>query len=289
MMRTVKAASPWLLCGFFLLVALSLIIEVPVWLVFAPLALAIAVPSPRADNEAARTMRAPVMGRWVAINSPATRVPSHGVRTLGQAFAIDILRASDSPPASTPGWEWRQADPQDFPSFGEPVLAAASGTVIAVHDGRRDHRARNTWPGLIYMMTLEAFVRSLAGHNAIIGNHVILDHGDGTFSLYAHLKHRSAAVHNGQTVEAGDPLGAVGNTGNSSEPHLHFQLMDRPRAAMAAGLPFRWSPLVIEPALDPRWAPKKPVTTTIEGLPATGQIFRSPESGVTRQQRESSC
>lgn len=290
MMRMLKAASPWLLRAFVLLVALSFVIEVPVWLVFAPLGLAIAVPSPRADDESPKTMHAPVTGRWVAINSPATKVPSHGVRTLGQAFAIDVLQASDSPRESAPGWQWRQAEPQEFPSFGEPVLAAGSGTVIAAHDGKRDHRARNTWPGLIYMMSLEAFGRELAGHRSIIGNHVILDHSDGTFSMYAHLKHGSAAVCVGQKVRAGDVLGAVGNTGNTSEPHLHFQLMDRPQAAMAAGLPFRWCPLTIEPDPDPHWAPKKPVAETVEGLPATGQIFRTPESGVMPQpKREASC
>lgn len=278
MIRMLKAASPWLFRAFFLLVALSFIVEIPAWLVFVPLALAIAVPSPRADNESPRTMHAPVTGRWVAINSPATKVPSHGVRTLGQAFAVDILQASDLPREGALGWQWRQAAPQEFPSFGEPVLAAGSGVVIAAHDSKRDHRARNTWPGLIYMMTLEALGRELAGPRSIIGNHVILDHGNGTFSMYAHLKHGSAAVRVGQKVRVGDLLGAVGNTGNTSEPHLHFQLMDRPQAAMAAGLPFRWSPLTIEPDPDPYWAPKKPVTKTTEGLPATGQIFHIPDA-----------
>ena len=60
--------------------------------------------------------------------------------------------------------------------------------------------------------------------------------------------------------------------------------------AMAAGLPFRWSPLTIEPDPDPHWAPKKPVAETVEGLPATGQIFRTPESGVMPQpKREAGC
>ena len=72
----------------------------------------------------------------------------------------------------------------------------------------------------------------------MLGNHVVLDVGDGRYAALAHLQHGSATVHAGEHVACGDVVGRCGNSGNSSEPHVHFQLMDHPRALIAAGLPF---------------------------------------------------
>jgi murein DD-endopeptidase MepM/ murein hydrolase activator NlpD len=58
------------------------------------------------------------------------------------------------------------------------------------------------------------------------------------YSAYAHLRRRSLRVAVGDRVRASQQLGEVGNSGNSSEPHLHFQLMDHPKPMYAAGLPF---------------------------------------------------
>ncbi|MEJ5928844.1 M23 family metallopeptidase [Corynebacterium sp. H128] len=276
MIRTVKALYTWLIWVFFLLVLASLLFPISWWLVFFPLILAIVTPSPRADRQPPRTIRPPVIGRWITGNSPANKVPSHGVRTLGQAFAIDILQSPNSPERTSPGWALRQAPPEDYACFGQPVLASSSGTVVAKLDKMHDHRARNTWPGLIFMMSIEAFVRGLASPRFTLGNHVIIDHGDGAFSLYAHLKHGSVSITTGQQVQAGDFLGQVGNTGNSSEPHLHFQLMDRANPTMAAGLPFRWAHITTDPEPDPYWTPKKPALEQVAGLPATGQVFHCP-------------
>jgi murein DD-endopeptidase MepM/ murein hydrolase activator NlpD len=76
---------------------------------------------------------------------------------------------------------------------------------------------------------------------ALLGNHVVLDMGDGIFAVLAHLRHGSVKVKKGQRIRAGQPLAECGNSGNSSEPHIHFQLMDNPRTALAAGLPFRFA------------------------------------------------
>lgn len=62
----------------------------------------------------------------------------------------------------------------------------------------------------------------VGGAGAAYGNHVLVDHGDGIWTLYGHLN--SVAVSNGQSVAAGDSVGTVGSTGNSSGPHLHFEV-----------------------------------------------------------------
>lgn len=180
----------------------------------------------------------PVEGRWVAVNSPAEKVPSHGVHSAGQTYAIDLVYWPDATRAWKAVHAWPlMRRPEDFPGYGRPVFAPADGRVVKTRDRWRDHWSRNSWPALLYAF-LEGSARELLGPGALLGNHVILDLGDGTHAVVAHLKRGSVAVAKGQVVGAGQPLGECGNSGNTSEPHLHFQLMDTARPALAAGLPF---------------------------------------------------
>ena len=70
-----------------------------------------------------------------------------------------------------------------------------------------------------------------------LGNHVILDHRNGEFSVLAHLHQGSLTVKTGDRVKAGQVLGTCGNSGNSSEPHLHYHLQNSPEFKTGAGLP----------------------------------------------------
>lgn len=72
----------------------------------------------------------------------------------------------------------------------------------------------------------------------LAGNHVVVDMGDGNFALYAHIKTGTVAVKVGDHVKTGDVLGHLGNTGNSSAPHLHFHVMDGPSPLASRGLPY---------------------------------------------------
>ena len=109
--------------------------------------------------------------------------------------------------------------------------------MVRAHDAERDHWSRTSPPALLYLV-LEGMVRELLGPGRILGNHVVLDLGDGVHAVLAHLRRGSVRVRPGDRVAAaGQPLAACGNSGNSSEPHLHFQLMDHPSVLLAAGLP----------------------------------------------------
>jgi hypothetical protein len=207
------------------------------------------------EDSAPVEVEPPLSGEWVAVNSPADKVPSHGTRENGQAYAIDVFVDSGRPLVD--GWWPMTRRPDDgFPAFGRPVLAVADATVVHVSDGQRDHRSRNSWPGLVYLF-LEGFARSIGGAHRIFGNHVILDLGDGVYAAYAHLKRGSTEVAAGDRVTAGQQIGLCGNSGNSSEPHLHFQLMDHPEIPLSAGIPFRWTGV---------------------GVPAAGESFTAPAS-----------
>ena len=102
------------------------------------------------------------------------------------------------------------------------------------------------WAEPFGLATVEAMAREIGGTGAVLGNHVIVAHDDGTFAAYAHLR-RGSAIALGGSVVAGDVIGRVGNTGNTSEPHLHVQLMDHAAPTAAAGIPMRWPDVVTDP------------------------------------------
>ena len=70
---------------------------------------------------------------------------------------------------------------------------------------------------------------------------MVIDSGEGIYALLAHLQRHSVVVGQGDMVERGEMVGRCGNSGNSSEPHLHMQLMDHPRTAFANGVPFEFA------------------------------------------------
>ncbi|MFG2554551.1 M23 family metallopeptidase [Streptomyces sp. NPDC048581] len=244
------------LAGIGLLLAHALLdLGYPWWWNFLPFALSYVIvivahrigggapDSPRVAREPVE-VDPPVTGRWSALNSPADRTPSHGTHAYGQTYAIDVVAEPEpGEPGARPGfsWLWPLARRNsDFPAFGAPLLAVADGTVVRVVDDQRDHLSRTSLLALLYLMVVEASVRDLAGVKRIVGNHVVLDLGDGTYALYAHLRRGSLTVREGDRVTAGQRLARCGNSGNSTEPHLHFQLMDGPDPDTARGIPFTW-------------------------------------------------
>lgn len=181
----------------------------------------------------------PFRGRWMARNSPARRIPSHGTHLFGTTYAIDFI-AVDGTGRSAPR-TWRTAlsveRPELFVGFGQPVLAPGAGTVVIVHDGEVDHVARRSQLALLpYAIGQAGRVRQ--GPNAIAGNHVVLDLGaGGPYVLLAHLRRGSIAVTVGDIVAAGDHLGDCGNSGNSTQPHVHIQVTDSLDWPTTRGLP----------------------------------------------------
>jgi murein DD-endopeptidase MepM/ murein hydrolase activator NlpD len=273
--RAVARWSTWwirlFVASVFLLPALGLPRLVALGILVGLFALSLVRPAWDRDLSAV-PVDPPVRGRWVALNSPATKVPSHGLRAYGQTYAIDIFHPR---PPGTPtriGWGLGLRPPERFTTFGEPVRAMADGVVVATSSRQRDHLSRLTWPSLAYLLTVEGFFRELGGARFVLGNHVVIDHGDGLHSAYAHLRRGSLAVAAGDRVEAGQQLGEVGNSGNSSEPHLHVQLMDDPSVTGAAGVPFRWDRIELSGETDPT-IDAEPTSGADDGVPPNGQVF----------------
>ncbi|MGY1706256.1 M23 family metallopeptidase [Geodermatophilus sp. SYSU D00697] len=181
----------------------------------------------------------PFRGTWLARNSPARRVPSHGTHRFATTYAIDFIAVRGRRTAATRDWRTVLAtEPADrFVAFGQPVLAPAAGRVVSVHDGEADHEARRSQPALLrYALTQAARARGGAG--ALAGNHVVLELADGGgYVVLAHLRAGSIQVREGEPVPAGRTVAACGNSGNSTQPHVHVQVMDAADASTARGLP----------------------------------------------------
>lgn len=243
----------------------------------------------RLPDPPTRIVIAPVKGRWLGLNSPATNVPSHGLRAYGQAYAIDLVYepVDQVRPVFGDGPTMRAA--QEYPAFGRPIFAMVSGTVVQTRDGQRDHRSRSSASALAYMQ-LEGLVRQLGGVRFILGNHVTIRTDDGVFATVAHLGQRSVTVKPGDRVEGGQIIGTCGNSGNSSEPHVHAQLMDRAAPTLALGLPMAFARIILEPlesatvgcsTTPNRLATPDVAGTPIEGLPQNGQHMNIAVPGVS--------
>ena len=167
----------------------------------------------------------PFTGHCLVQNSPANRVPSHGTHAFATTYAIDFVPVTDSGRTApmTPSSLVRPEPATRFPGFGRPILAPAQGIVLAVHGSEPDHPAHRGLPSIRYALTQHR--RAAAGWVALAGNHILIDSG-GIIVALCHLQQGSIQITRGQQVQAGDMLGRCGNSGNSTEPHLHIQAID---------------------------------------------------------------
>lgn len=165
-------------------------------------------------------------GDWLAANGPASEsghrralVPVDGNASIAQRFGIDYLIVDDS-------GRTHVGDPRSNESYhaeGKEAIAVADGIVAATRDGIPE----NVPGGRAVPITLET----------VGGNHVVLDIGGGRHAFYAHLKPGSLRVRPGDRVRRGQVVGLVGNSGNSTEPHLHFHVSDGVSPLGAQGVP----------------------------------------------------
>ena len=179
--------------------------------------------------------------RWVAENTPGDRIPSHGTDMLGQRFAYDLLKVD----ARGPGLHYHPAGTlrgffigvrtRDCYAWGAEIHAPFDGEIVRAADGVAErgwiHPLRE--PVLAFKNAVTFRPERLP---SVLGNHVIMRHSD-IFAAFVHLAPGSVTVAAGQTVQNGDVLGRVGHTGNSTAPHLHFQLMDSADPMHARGVP----------------------------------------------------
>jgi Peptidase family M23 len=157
--------------------------------------------------------------------------PQLGNKTNYLRYAYDFVVVNEQGlmHATDPsaGDEWYPGKPdrnEAHYGFGVPIYAAGSGRVAAIHDGEPDNRSFNQ-----AQLATRENVRS--------GNYVIIDHLNGEYSLFAHLKQGSIRVKIGQQVKTGEIIGQMGASGDSLFPHLDYSLRTGIGAKEVEGLP----------------------------------------------------
>jgi murein DD-endopeptidase len=168
-------------------------------------------------------------GAWLTANGPSNEsghrralIPIGGMPAIAQRFAIDYVRV-DTAGSTVSGDRARN---ENFYAQNADAIAVADGIVVATKDSIPENV-----PGI----NSRAVPINL---ETVGGNHVILDVGGGRYAFYAHLRPGSLRVKAGDRVRRGQVLGLVGNSGNSTEPHLHFHLADANSPLGSEGIPY---------------------------------------------------
>lgn len=171
----------------------------------------------------------PFLSRWTAINGGSTGENSHSREILTQRYASDFVVTEDGSSHTGEGVRL-----EEYHCLDEPILAPADGEVVAASNGRRDCPYLGGW--------VDPFQRDIRG------NYVTIQHSENEYSVLAHLREGSLNVDAGEEVERGRVIGRCGNSGNSTEPHLHFHVQDRPNFLLGMGLPITFREFAIESA-----------------------------------------
>ncbi|HXJ34380.1 MAG TPA: M23 family metallopeptidase [Candidatus Eisenbacteria bacterium] len=174
-------------------------------------------------------LSSPLRGpRWLVANGCCTPITAHRGATLpidgtirvAERFAIDFVQLAGDGRLFTGD----KSQLSSYAFYGVEVLSVARGIVVETENALPEQVPATRPP--------DATISNAAG------NHVIVDIGDGRFALYAHLQPGSVRVRKGDHVRRGQPLGLLGNSGNTDAPHLHFHVMDAPSPLVANGLPY---------------------------------------------------
>ncbi len=175
------------------------------------------------DYKTKTSLILPFNGIWLVSNGGRTPETNNHVRPAeqgpqNQLYAYDFRMESMG----------KETKLEEFEVYGKEVLAPADGIIIQVIDGSID-----VLPG--------ERDRSVG-----VGNAIIIDHQNGEYSLLCHFKFNSIKIKVGDKVKRGEVIGLCGNTGNTQQPHIHFNLQDEPLMHRAKALPAQFSKILVD-------------------------------------------
>jgi hypothetical protein len=162
---------------------------------------------------ATRYVTFPLEGAWVAGNA---RADQHGI---GRAFAFDFVTEADQQIHTAP--KVNELRPDQFDSYNQPLHSPVDGRVVACENAMPDLACTPRGGGTYGKGLPDGLPKS-----AFFGNYVLIEADASDCLLMAHLKQGSVLVRSGMQVAAGQLVGRVGNSGNTSGAHLHIELLD---------------------------------------------------------------
>jgi hypothetical protein len=171
-------------------------------------------------------------GNWIAGNGPSNTsvhrradFPFYGSATIAERYACDFVRLGEDGMAFTGD----KTKNENWHGFGAEVVSVADGTVVDVQDGIPEN------------VPLSADRPVAINTQTSGGNYITVDIGGGYYAFFAHLQPKSLRVKIGDHVKRGQMLGRLGNTGNSTNPHLHFHVATGRRPGEGEGVPVIFS------------------------------------------------
>jgi hypothetical protein len=160
-----------------------------------------------------------------------------GQAWLAQRYAIDFAQFH-MVDGKAVTWKGPEDQNSSYFCYDQTIHSVAPGKVVEVMDGLPENVPHSG-----------KYAIDLTWQNAG-GNHVVIDIGFGLYAFYAHMRPGSVAVKEGEIVTAGRVLGHVGNTGSSTEPHLHFHIIDRPQFLSGQGVPYEFANFSTSPRIE---------------------------------------
>lgn len=173
--------------------------------------------------------RLPFEGEWTVVNGGLEKEYSHSWGVPTQRYAYDFLIMDEL--GKTYGGE-NSADVISYRCYGKEVLAPADGTVVEIGTNCEDGKIM--LPG-----DMEATAKDIRG------NYVLIKHAEKEYGFIGHLQPQSICVAVGEKVQAGQVIAKCGNTGNSSEPHVHFHVQDGTNFFTSAGIPISFKDICV--------------------------------------------
>lgn len=175
----------------------------------------------------------PFQGRWVAVNGCSQKAYSHSWDIPTQRYAYDFIMLDED--GKSYRGEFSRCE--SYYCYNQEILAPADGVVVEIVNTAKDT--------LIFP---KGRFMSKAKH--IAGNYIVIRHTQHEYSTLAHLKKDSITVKVGDAVTKGQAIAKCGNTGNSSEPHLHFQLQTGQNFYSSAGVPIHFKGMSLSQAAN---------------------------------------
>jgi hypothetical protein len=190
--------------------------------------------STKLDYVTKTELHLPFRDEWFVFWGGRTLADNYHAASKSQRFAYDMVIVKDASSHKNDGKELT-----DYYCYGAEILAPAAGQIVWSCDS-----LPNQSPGSM-------------DPSHPVGNGVVIDHKNGEFSLIAHLQPKSQPFKVGDSVKLGDVVGKCGNSGNTTEPHLHYHLQDGPDIKTAEGLPAPFVGICVDGTKQAKAEPKK--------------------------------